>query len=343
MIKIGVISPADIAFRRFMPAVLKNKNFQYIGLAMYSRAERFIDERLSLNEQNIILQKEKQKAEKFVSTYGGKLYNSYSELINSDEVDAIYLPLPPALHYPYAQKILSQRKHLLLEKPATIQAHHSQELLKQAKANELALCENYMFIYHKQIKEIKRIISEKSLGDIRLLSMKFGFPERTADDFRYKRDMGGGALFDAGGYPVKLATTLMGETSDVICACLNTIPGYEVDMYGNATLVNEQGITAQIAFGMDNEYRCELELWGSQGTFRTGRVFTAPEDLMTVGTIVHAGVENVLELGRDNAFANSIQHFYDCIYNLEKREQEYREIELQADLIQCIYKKGQRF
>ena len=343
MIRIGIISPADIAFRRFMPALLENKNFEYIGLAMYSRGERFAKTEVLPEEQDRIMQNEEKKVDKFVRTYGGKIYRSYEELIQSKEIDAVYLPLPPALHYVYAEKLLNSGKHLLVEKPATISLENSRVLVQTAREKKLAICENYMFVYHRQIETIKKMIKDKKIGDIRLLSMKFGFPKRAENDFRYKKSMGGGALFDACGYPVKLATALLGNNCSVSCACLNSLEGYEVDMYGSATLVNDKGQTAQLAFGMDNEYRCELEIWGSEGTFRTGRIFTAPSDMVTTGSIVHQGSERQIELGKDNAFANSLKRFYCCITDSAEREKAYQEVERQASLVEDIYEKGQWF
>ncbi len=341
MVKIGIISPADIAFRRFMPALMENKNFDFVGLAMYSRAERFQGEDIPFKEQNKILDREREKAEKFIRTYGGEIFESYEAMISAPSVEAIYLPLPPALHYEYAQKVLKSGKHLLIEKPATLSNVDSRSLVSSAKKRGLALHENYMFVYHRQVEEVKQLIESGAIGEIRLLSMKFGFPKRAESDFRYKRGMGGGALFDACGYPVKLATTLLGNNCNVSCACLNLIEGYEVDMYGSATLVNDKGQTAQLAFGMDNEYRCELEIWGSEGIFRTGRIFTAPSDMVTTGSIVHQGSERQIELGQDDAFANSLKHFFSCVMKSDEREKNYQEIETQARLIEDIYEKGQ--
>lgn len=343
MIRIGIISPADIAFRRFMPALLENKDFEYIGLAMYSRGERFAKTEVLPEEQDRIMQNEEKKVDKFVRTYGGKIYRSYEELIQSKEIDAVYLPLPPALHYVYAEKLLNSGKHLLVEKPATISLENSRVLIQTAREKKLAICENYMFVYHRQIEAIKKMIKDKKIGDIRLLSMKFGFPKRAENDFRYKENMGGGGLFDACGYPVRLATALMGDECKVECACLNYIEDYEVDMYGSATIVNQDGITAQLAFGMDNEYRCELEIWGNRGIFRTERIFTPPADMLTEGFVIHQGSRETLEFGIDNTFANSLHFFNECIGNTEHRNQSYHEIEVQARLIQEIGEKAKRF
>lgn len=336
MIRVGVISPSDIAFRRFMPALMTNGDFRYVGLAIYSKEERFRDENVPIDEQEQTVKREQEKGRRFLDAYGGRLFESYHALITSDEIDAVYLPLPPALHYIYGKQVLEHGKHLLVEKPATVSLRQSTELLDLAVRKHLTICENYMFIFHRQINAIQRMLSDHVIGDVRLLSMKFGFPRRAENDFRYKKTLGGGALFDACGYPVRLAMLLLGKECDVLCAHSNMVDGYEVDMYGTATLINPDGVTAQIAFGMDNEYRCELEIWGSKGTFKTGRIFTAPKEFMTNGVILHQGEERKIELGTDDAFENSLQYFHMCILDQTRREEARNTIARQARLIEKI-------
>ena len=121
-----------------------------------------------------------------------------------------------------------------------------------------------MFAFHNQLKEIAQIIERGEIGDVRLYRISFGFPQRAVNDFRYNKELGGGALIDAGGYTIKYAAMLLGETAHITAAQMNYTDEFEVDIYGSATLVNQDGATAQIAFGMDNSYKCELEVWGSK-------------------------------------------------------------------------------
>ena len=95
--KIGIIGAADIAFRRFLPALKKCPGIEYAGVA--SRAP--------------------EKANRFTEIYGGKEYSSYEAFLADESVDAVYLPLPPALHYEWGRKVLLAGFHLLMEKPFT--------------------------------------------------------------------------------------------------------------------------------------------------------------------------------------------------------------------------------
>ncbi len=335
MIKIGVLCPSEIAFRRFLPAVMKVDDIQYCGVAMASEEEWFGKNCESVSEElrKKTLSSEYEKAKKFQETYGGKIWKSYTEMVKSSELDAIYIPLPPALHYKWAKFGLEEGKHILVEKPSTISLDEFIELYTLAEEKKLALYENYMFVFHEQLKEINHIIDSKEIGEVRLYRMAFGFPQRDKDDFRYNKALGGGALFDCGGYAIKYASMLLGDSAAIVYSQMNYTDEFDVDIYGSAALINDKGVTAQIAYGMDNSYKCELEVWGSKGTLLTKRVFTAPVDFVPECRI-ETGKDVVMhKFSEDDTFKKSIQRFYDCITDDKVRQDTYKELKRQEILL----------
>ncbi|WP_195282977.1 Gfo/Idh/MocA family protein [Harryflintia acetispora] len=315
--KLGILGAADIAYRRFLPALQKCPDITYAGVASRSL----------------------QKGQKFADDFGGKVYESYDALLQDSSVDAVYLPLPPALHYEWGKKVLQSGKHLLMEKPFTISLEETETLLTLAKEKELAVHENYMFLYHSQLKKIKKLISDGELGNIRLYRMAFGFPKRAENDFRYNKALGGGALLDCGGYPVRLALELLGDTTRVVQASLSQPTGYEVDLFGSAVVQNEDGLCAQISFGMDNSYKCELEVWGSKATLIAPRIFTAGAGVFPDLIIRSSSGKKHVELAEDDQFLHSIEYFALLIKNTLKRKTELLQKERQAKLISQIEKQ----
>ena len=337
MIRIGVICPSEIAFRRFMPAIKKAGDMIQFGGIAYARPEEWSGDLCKLDSHliNEHQKREQSKAQAFIDAYGGKIFDGYENLILSDEVDAIYLPLPPALHYKWSKLALEKGKHVFVEKPSTCYFDDTKSLVEIARSQELALHENYMFVFHNQIKEIKEIIkSGEKLGIPYLFRMTFGFPRRDMNDFRYNKTLGGGALLDAGGYTIRYATELLGNTARMTTAQANFIPDFEVDIFGTATIVNDKGQTAQLAFGMDNDYRCDIEVWGSKGTITSCRIFTAPQDYVPTYTLKKNQELSKYELPQDDAFYKSVIRFLDCIYNDERRKENYNIILKQEQLIQ---------
>ncbi len=312
--KIGILGTSEIAFRRFLPALAGSEEFTYAGVA--SRTP--------------------EKGKPFQEQYGGGVYNGYDALLSDRRIEAVYVPLPPALHYEWGKKALEAGKHLFLEKPSTTTAKDTKLLVELAAEKGLAVHENYMFQYHAQIKTLMGIVESGRIGEVRLYRMAFGFPRRAANDFRYDKSLGGGALLDCGGYTLKLAGLLMGQTARVVYSKLNYTDEFDVDLYGSAALVNDAGVTAQVSFGMDNSYKCELEIWGSRGCITTGRIFTAPAGFVPTAEVRIGNETETVRLPADDAFAGSIARFAECIRDKEAREENYRTILRQAVLVDAV-------
>lgn len=330
-IKIAVLCPSEIAFRRFMPALQKISEIEYVGIAIANEMEWFgnIDPTRNLE----ILKQEKEKAEKFQETFGGKIFESYNDLLTSSDVDAVYIPLPPALHFKWAKFAFEQNKHVFVEKPSTTNLKDLETLVELAKEKGLALHENYMFNFHSQIDKIEELINNNEIGDVRLYRIAFGFPFRGSNDFRYNKKMGGGALLDCGGYTLKLATRLLKNNVRLVAHQLNYRDDFEVDIYGSGTLINDFGQVAQISFGMDNSYKCELEVWGAHGTIYTNRIFTAPCDYTPTITIIKNNEKIDISLDKDDSFKKSIQHFIRCLQDDTIRKENYQNLLEQEKLL----------
>ena len=91
---------------------------------------------------------------------------------------------------------------------------------------------------------------------------------------------------------------------------------------------------AQIAFGMDNSYKCDLEVWGSRGNLHTGRVLTAPAGYVPEIVIQTGNSKELQNLPEDDAFQKSILHFKYCIENETTRKATYDVIERQSGIVQ---------
>lgn len=339
-IRIGIICPSEIAFRRFMPALTKNEQnvlrFSYVGIAMATPEEWFGDmSRITKEQIDLQQAKELEKAQSFIDEYGGKIYRGYEKIVASEDVDALYIPLPPALHYKWAKFALENGKHVMVEKPSTTCLKDTRDLIEIAKSKNLALHENYMFIFHDQLKALNNVVRDgNSIGTPRLYRITFGFPRRALNDFRYNKKLGGGALLDAGGYTLRYASELLGTTAKLTTAQVNYDFDFEVEIFGTATMVNDEGMTAQLAFGMDNDYRCDIEVWGSKGTLTSCRILTAPSGYVPKYTLKQNQAFTEHTLPQDDAFGKSLKRFADCIDDNDKRLENYIVLERQESLVQ---------
>lgn len=323
--RIGVLGPSEIAFRRMVPAIVDSGHFDYAGVAHAS-----LEEYPGQSEGHAA------KCGRFAETYGGKIYESFAELLNDPEVDAIYIPLPPSEHLKWAEAAFAAGKHVLAEKPSTTCLSDTLEMAEAAERRGLALHEDYAYAYHAQVKAIRDILESGRIGELRLIRATFSFPYRGENDFRYHADRGGGAIIDCGGYPVNFVSGFLGDAVKVISSSLMSTRGHDVDTYGAATLCGDNGAVAQVSWGMDNVYRCGAELHGSTGMISTDRVYTPPIGMSPVITITdNSGVETV-EVPADDQFGRSIDHFAACIEDAVVAAERRREIIRQAELIQAI-------
>jgi predicted dehydrogenase len=312
-----------------LPAIASNERFSFIGVAIADSEE------WAFAADETVSEREKAKAENIKNTYGGKIFDGYKKLIESDEINAVYIPLPPSLHYAWAKQAIKFKKHVLLEKPFTCSLNDTEDLIKSAAENSIALHENYAFLYHKQIEKIMNIIESGRIGEIRHIRAAFGFPYRGEKDFRYNKELGGGALLDCGGYPIKIISTILGEDTIVTAASLCRAKGHDVDVFGSVTMENKEHLTGHAVFGMDNSYKCELEIWGSEGALSAPRIFTPPSDFKPL--IYISDKEKItIEVESDDQFNNSANVFYSCIIDDGKRSDNYNKIKRQGGLIERV-------
>ena len=316
--KLGVLGAADIAKRRFLPAISGLENVEFTEIAVSSEAR--LSAALGIAEE-----------------FSGKAVVGYDALISNSEIDAVYIPLPPSLHYEWAKKALLAGKHVFVEKPSTTSLEHTEELVSIAKEKGLAITENYGFTKHPQTKLIHKLIGDGAIGEIRNIRTAFGFPMRPKDDIRHQKKLGGGALLDAGGYTIKAGFEFLGDTAEVVTASLNYIDDFDVDMYGSLTMENASGITLQASFGMDCFYKCELEIWGQKGYIKAPRFYTAPGNLKPQVIVADRDGETVYEADSIEQFAAQFDYFRECINNTELRNRAYDELIRETEQIEYAF------
>lgn len=291
-IGIGVMGCASIAQRSVIPAIT-------------TLSDKF--------ELKAIASRNAEKAQLLASQFNTTPLTGYDSLLQREDIDAIYMPLPTGLHKEWIEKALLAGKHVLAEKSLAMDYNSAQKLVELAKAKGLLLMENFMFRYHSQHKAVWEMLQNKHIGEIRLFRSQFGFPPLDQSNFRYDKVVGGGALLDAGAYTLRAAQWFLGRDLQVLSAVLYIDPKRDSDIYGNMTLRNQSGVVAQLSFGFDNFYQCNYEFWGSTGRLIANKAFTPKINEMPKITVEKAtGAEN-LEMPADNHFANLLSEFYASI------------------------------
>jgi predicted dehydrogenase len=274
------------------------------------------------------------KAARLATEYGCKAL-SYNELLQTDEIEAIYIPLPNGLHAEWVARCLDSGKHVLCEKSLGCSLSEVQQMVALASNRCRFLMETFQFRFHSQQAYARHVLESGQLGEVRCFRSSFGFPPFPDGmaNIRYRHDLGGGSLLDAGAYTLKATTFVCGQEFRVRAATLRTSLEFGVDIAGGVFLDNGKGTVSQTAFGFDHFYRCDYEVWGSRGRLLMKRAFTAPPGFRPEAVLETTAGTEIVTLPPDNHFSKMLSYFANGIRTGSNRVEEYEECLVQAELL----------
>src|SRR5579859_3027545 len=176
-------------------------------------------------------------------------FESYDALLASPDIDAVYNPLPNSLHAEWTIRALKAGKHVLCEKPFASNADEAERMAQAAAVTGKVLSEAFHFRYHPLLTRVKAILADGEIGTVRHLEASMCFPLPQFNNIRYRFDLAGGSLMDAGSYPVSLLRFLADAEPEVISAKAELISP-QVDRAMTAELRFVDGRTAHLMSSM---------------------------------------------------------------------------------------------
>ncbi len=286
-VQVGVMGCASIARRRMLPAMAASADVKVVAIASREGA----------------------RAAELAAEYGCRPVIGYEALLDLEDVDAVYIPLPLSLHARWTRAALLAGKHVLAEKPLSTDPDSSRDLLKLAQDSALVVMENVMFIHHSQHAAVRQMLADGMIGEIRSMQATFAIPPPPGYDIRYDPDLCGGAVWDVGVYPVRAAVHLLGGGLRVAGAFLTASPGQRVDTSGSALLYRPDGVTALLSFGIEHAYTSRYEFHGSDGRLSVAHAFTPPASHVPVVTVQQGQASKEFHLAPDDQVANTLAAF----------------------------------
>jgi predicted dehydrogenase len=180
MFRWGVLSTAKIGREHLLPAIADADNGVLTAVASRDPA------------------KARTLADRFGAPHA---FGSYEELLASDTVDGVYIPLPTSQHLEWAAKAAEAGKHVLVEKPLALDARDIAPLIEIRDRKKVLVCEAFMVVYHPQWIKVRELIASGAIGRLRHVQGAFTYHNVDPGNMRNKLDLGGGALPDIGVYP----------------------------------------------------------------------------------------------------------------------------------------------
>jgi predicted dehydrogenase len=187
------------------------------------------------------------KGNAFASETGiPRVHATYEALLADPAIDAIYNPLPNTLHAHWSIRAVEAGKHVLCEKPLAATAADARAMFGAARQNGVYLVEAYPYRAQPQTLKLQELLKSKAIGRLQEVQASFGFPLADTANIRMDPALAGGALMDAGCYPVSLVRTIAGERPVRVHAMANWAAS-GVDLTLVASMAFPNGLLAQIS------------------------------------------------------------------------------------------------
>jgi predicted dehydrogenase len=211
--------------------------------------------------------RERTRAAEFAARHGiARVFDDYAALVESPDIDAVYVGLPASAHYEWTLRALAAGKHVLCEKPLCSNASEARVLVDAADKAGRVLMEAHHWRYHPLAERMGAIVRSGVLGRLERFDAVFDAPIHSPTDIRWKYELGGGALMDLGCYTVQWLRFVAGNEGRVVRAQADEHPRH-VDRALSADIVFPGGLEARIACSMHPEGRfvARLVLEGDAG------------------------------------------------------------------------------
>ncbi|MEK1887576.1 MAG: Gfo/Idh/MocA family oxidoreductase [Phyllobacterium sp.] len=212
MFRWGVLSTAKIGVTAVIPAICDAENGVLAGIASRD------------------LTKARAVADRFGAPHA---FGSYEAMLASKEIDGVYIPLPTSQHIEWSLKAAEAGKHVLCEKPISLNAGEISALQRARDAHGVLISEAFMVTYHPQWLKVRELIADGAIGTLRQVQAAFTYFNKDAGNMRNQVSLGGGALPDIGVYPTVATRFVTGKEPLRVAATVERDPEFGTDRYAS--------------------------------------------------------------------------------------------------------------
>ena len=251
-LRLGVLGAARIALGGIIPAAERAEGVEVTAVATRGGEKRFAVRELAP---------------------GAEVFEDYESLLRSADVDAIYVPLPNSMHVDWTLRALEAGKHVLCEKPFSLDAAAAREAVDKSRENGLALMEGFMYRFHPQTARLREILGSGAIGEVRQAVAEFGHRLDDPEDVRGVGSLGGGSLGDVGCYCVSGLRLAFGS-EPVRASAHGFFDADGADRDIGAVLEFEGGV-GLVSCSISSARRERLEIVGTDGRISLGTPFRA--------------------------------------------------------------------
>lgn len=247
--------------------------FGIVGCGLVSKLHVAAIEKIENAELIGVFNTPKSYAEDFAKKHNCRVFDTYEEMLNCEDIDIVNICTPSGTHAPLAVEAANHKKHVMVEKPMAITKQQMDELTAAVEQNNIKLAVISQFRFNENIQKVKKAIENGELGDIIIgdIYMKYyRSPEYySSSDWRGTWAMdGGGALMNQGIHGIDILQYLVGPVKAVSGICKTLARDIEVEdtaslvvEYQNGAIGVIQGTTC-----VEPGYPRIIEITGTRGT-----------------------------------------------------------------------------
>lgn len=283
----GVLGYARIARLNAIPAMARAGNARFYGIASRD-ADKLAD-----------------CAAQFAPE---RTYGRYEDLLADPVIQAVYIPLPNSLHQPWTIAALRAGKHVLCEKPLAMNAAEAREMAAVARETGCLLMEGFMYRYTERIRQVRAVLDSGALGRIKAINASFRFLLDRPNTIKARPELGGGALYDIGCYPVNFLGMVTGRMP-LACQVMAEMDG-GVDTHLSAMLRYDGGLIANIQCSFNTQASMRAEIIGTDGVLDIADTFLDAAGSLVLTT---AQGKRQIEVAESDRFGAEFRDFSDCI------------------------------
>lgn len=208
-----------------------------------------------------------------------KAYGSYRKLTDDPEVDIIYIATPHSYHFAHTKLCLEAGKHVICEKPFTINTAQLEVLIRLARQKNLLLQEALWSKYLPGIIKTKELIEQKVIGEIIYMDADFGINRPYGPEHRlYNPLLAGGTLLDIGIYPLFMALYLFGEPE--IIKAHSILNSDKIDLTTSLITESKNGIVSHLSSTTQADTPVKIHIYGRQGNIEFSNMWFTPGDII---------------------------------------------------------------
>ena len=254
-----------------------------------------------------------EKAKLFAKTHKiDQAVETYEQLATSADIDAIYVANTHNAHFETVKLCLSAGKHVLCEKPLTVNAAQTKVLVDLASKNNVLLMEAVWTRFLPAIRSLQTAIQDGIIGDIVTVKADFSLNRELPVTHRLRNpELAGGALLDLGIYPLTIASIVFETAPHAIYAQCVLDDETRVDQRGFYTIDFGQGKTALLTSGYTQDAPCEAVISGTKGHIIVPHFLGAKSYQIFMQDEAPTTVEMPYEEGHE--FCAEIEHFHECL------------------------------